>query len=70
MKNTWKVNGLVFRTGPQKRHGVAQKKLSVRYSDDERGKTLSIADENSGVMFVIQFEEILKDITKDGGKAS
>lgn len=64
MKNTWNVDGLVFLMPPQERQGFTPKKFVVRYSDDEMGKTLSISDEKSGVMFSIPFEEILKDMTK------
>lgn len=64
MRNTWKVDGLVFLMPPQEKPGLGHKKFVVRYSDDEMGKTLSISDEKSGVMFSIPFEEILKDMTK------
>lgn len=70
MKNIWNVDGLVFLMPPQEKPGFGHKKFVVRYSDDENGKSLSISDEKSGVMFAIPFEEILNDITKDGGTAT
>ena len=62
---TWKVNGLVFLTGTQKFLGMHKKKFVVRYTSDEIGKSLSIADEKSGVMFQIPFDSILKQIMEE-----
>lgn len=63
---SWKTEGLVFLTDPQPKTTMAKKKFIVRYQKDEIGESLSIADEKSGVMFQIPFEEIHKAI---GGPA-
>ena len=58
---TWYVSGIVtsFQKGyPQ----MMNKKFTVRYTDDELGKSLSIADEKSGVMFHIPFDKIFEEI--------
>lgn len=38
--------------------------LTVRYTSDENGKSLSISDDDGGFMFQIPFSEILEDINK------
>ena len=62
----WDVHGIVtsFQQGIIPR--FMNKRFVVRYTDDEVGKSLSIADERSGVMFQIPFDAIYKDITKGG----
>lgn len=42
---------------------LIQKELVVRYLSDDRGKSLSITDENTGVMFQVPFSDILKEIS-------
>lgn len=67
MRGTWKIKGLVFTTAPQPQQAMAEKAFTVRYTSDAIGKSLSIADEKSGVMFQIPFDGIYKEITKEGG---
>lgn len=62
---SWKVKGLIFTTAPQPKTRMMPKKFVVRYTSDSKGKSLSIADEVSGVMFQIPFEEILNDIKEE-----
>ncbi len=64
MKATWNIEGIVFTTSPQPKtaQGMHQKKFVVRYTSDQIGKSLSIADEKSGVMFQIPFDALYKEI--------
>lgn len=39
-------------------------KLTVRYTSDKVGKTLSISDDMGGFMFQVPFDEIFKEICK------
>ena len=57
----WFVNGIVtsFQKGMPR---MMKKKFCVRYTSDKIGKSLSIADEKSGVMFQIPFDELYKQI--------
>ena len=61
---SWKVDGLIITTAPQPKTRMIPKKFVVRYTSDMRGKSLSIADEVSGVMFQIPFDQIYKEITE------
>jgi hypothetical protein len=61
---TWNVAGIItsFQNGfPQ----FMNKKFVVRYTSDKVGKSLSIADEKSGVMFQIPFDAIYREIMGD-----
>lgn len=62
---TWFVNGIVtsFQKGMPR---MMKKKFCVRYTSDKIGKSLSIADEASGVMFQIPFDELYKQILESG----
>lgn len=62
---TWFVNGIVtsFQKGMPR---MMKKKFCVRYTSDKIGKSLSIADEVSGVMFQIPFDELYKQIVESG----
>lgn len=62
MTRSWKTEGLVYTTEPQPQTAISIKRFVVRYTKDEIGESLSIADEKSGVMFHIPFEEIHKAI--------
>ena len=46
---------------------MTPQKYTVRYTSDKVGKSLSITDEETGVMFLIPFDAISKDI-KEGEK--
>lgn len=59
----WEVDGFTivdvckgFRFNPTK--------LTVRYTSDKVGKTLSISDDMGGFMFQVPFDEIFKEICK------
>ena len=67
MRGTWNIKGLVFTTAPQPKtaQGMREKQFVVRYTADNIGKSLSIADEKSGVMFQIPFDGIYAEIMKD-----
>lgn len=62
---TWFVNGIVtsFQKGMPR---MMKKKFCVRYTSDKIGKSLSIADEVSGVMFQVPFDELYKQIVESG----
>lgn len=62
----WFVNGIVtsFQKGMPR---MMKKKFCVRYTSDKIGKSLSIADEVSGVMFQIPFDELYKQIVENEG---
>lgn len=60
----WKVEGLLFKTRTMR---MRRKEFFVRYTSDEIGKSLSIADEVNGIMFQVPFDEIYKAIT--GGES-
>ena len=62
---TWETEGILtsFQKGfPQ----MQRRRLTVRYTSDSCGKSLSIADEDNGVMFQIPFEGIYREIMKEG----
>ena len=64
---TWRVKGLIIladHDDPDKASMTPQKD-TVRYTSDKVGKSLSITDEETGVMFLIPFDAISKDI-KEG----
>ena len=61
---SWKVDGLIVTTAPQPETRMIPKKLVVRYTSDMRGKSLSIADEVSGIMLQVPFDQIYKEIMK------
>lgn len=64
---TWETEGIL--TSFQKGFPQFQKRrLTVRYTSDKVGKSLSIADEGNGVMFQIPFDAIYHEITKGGEK--
>ena len=58
MRATWKIKGLVAVAT----QGMIPKSFTVRYTSDNIGKSLSIADEANGVMFEIPFDAIYKEI--------
>ena len=62
MNRTWELEGIVFLDKNQKYAGMHRKKFIVRYTSDNIGKSLSIADERSGVMFQIPFDSIYEQI--------
>ena len=60
---TWECKGLItsyHRGFPQ----FIKRKLTVRYTSDKNGKSLSIGDDLSGVLFQVPFEYILSEIEK------
>ena len=57
MRKTFKVDGIIFVEAV-----MIKTKLVVRYTADEIGKSLSIADEHQGVMFQIPFDKIYEQI--------
>lgn len=57
MRATWKIKGLVGTN-----LGMITKDFVVRYTSDNIGKSLSIADEANGVMFQIPFDAVYKEI--------
>ena len=62
---TWETEGIL--TSYQKGFPQFQKRrLTVRYTSDKVGKSLSIADEDNGVMFQVPFDAIYHEITKGG----
>ena len=62
---TWETEGIL--TSYQKGFPQFQKRrLTVRYTSDKVGKSLSIADEGNGVMFQVPFDAIYHEITKGG----
>ena len=62
---TWQTEGIL--TSFQKGFPQFQKRrLTVRYTSDKAGKSLSISDDNNGVMFQIPFDGILQEIMKEG----
>ena len=66
---TWRVKGLIVladHDDPDKAK-MNPYKFTVRYTSDKVGKSLSITDEETGVMFMIPFDAISKDI-KEGEK--
>ena len=68
MRGTWKVKGILHITSPQplEHRGMHPKNYVVRYTADNLGKSLSMADENNGVMFQIPFDGIYNEIIKGG----
>ena len=62
---TWETEGIL--TSYQKGFPQFQKRrLTVRYTSDKVGKSLSIADEDNGVMFQVPFDAIYHEIMKGG----
>lgn len=64
---TWSIEGLLVladHDNPDKA-SMSPQKYTVRYTSDKVGKSLSITDEETGVMFMIPFDAISKDI-KEG----
>lgn len=60
---TWTVEGLIasYHLGfPQ----FAKRRFVVRYTSDKVGKSLSISDEDLGVMFQVPFDAIIREIQK------
>lgn len=57
LRAEWQVAGI---THSEK--GMTPKKLIVRYTSDAIGKSLSIADEELGIMLQIPFDGIYKQI--------
>ena len=57
MTKVFEVDGLIIVEA-----GFLPKKLVVRYSSDQIGKSLSIADDKEGVMFQVPFDEIYEKI--------
>ena len=44
---------------------IKNKNLVIRYTSDENGKTLSIANENDNVMYIVPFDQFLGMIIKN-----
>ena len=65
VKKIWKVQGIVFTDKPQKYIGMRRKRFVVRYMQDNEGTSLSIADEASGVMYLVPFADIQKEISEE-----
>lgn len=67
MRGTWNIKGVLHTTAPQPKtaQGMREKQFLVIYTADSIGKSLSIADEKSGVMFQIPFDGIYAEIMKD-----
>ena len=63
MRGTWNVNGIVSTASPNG-YSMTPKKLCVRYTSDSIGKSLSIADEQLGIMLQVPFDFIEREITK------
>ena len=67
MKNNrtrqWDVEGLLtIRDTKTGNFMTFPKTFCVRYTSDDIGKSLSIADEDGGVMFQVAFDEIFEEI--------
>lgn len=67
----WFVDGFatVYQNGkgkPTLLPRIMKKRFCVRYTSDKVGKSLSIADEKSGVMFQVPFDTLYEEII--GGK--
>ena len=61
----WRVDGLLVAMNegtPTSPTIMRNKKFEVQYTSDKEGKSLSIADEGNGIMFVIPVDAIEKDI--------
>ena len=61
----WEVDGLLFTQNegtPTSPSIMRNKKFFVQYTSDKTGKSLSIADEANGIMFMIPVDAIEKDI--------
>ena len=61
----WFVDGIVtsFQKGLPR---MMKKRFCVRYTSDKIGKSLSITDEQSGVMFQIPFDKLYTEIIERG----
>lgn len=63
---TFEVDGVIWATDPKGNTYPIFKKLVVRYMSDAVGKSLSISDEDHGLMMQVPFNAILKELT--GGR--
>lgn len=61
MYKEWEVEGLKCKY-ERNRPNFKRRKLTVRYTSDEIGKSLSIADEYSNVMLSVPVDRIIKEI--------
>lgn len=60
MYKSWNETGFIITE-----KGFSLTKFVVRYTADKIGKSLSIADEENGVMFQIPMDRISKEISED-----
>ena len=65
MRKMWEVTGMVTDTRDNVGFTIKPKPLVVRYTSDMLGKSLSIADEDLGIMLQIPLDQIYKDITEE-----
>jgi len=63
MTKTFIITGFAYDLTPDK-EGIEVRDFTVRYTADQIGKSLSIADEKRGLMFHIPIDELLKIITE------
>lgn len=59
---TWEVDGVIWATDRKGDTYPIFKKLVVRYMSDTVGKSLSISDEDHGLMMQVPFNAIEKQI--------
>ena len=62
----WEVDGIIWATNLQGGMCPIFAKLTVRYTSDAVGKSLSISDDVHGLMLQVPFDEIEEKIT--GGR--
>lgn len=62
MRGCWDVKG--FRNDHMNNNLFNKTTFQVNYTADKIGKTLSIADKETGIQFSIPFDAIYKEITK------
>lgn len=60
----WPVQGLRIKVSGSG-HSMVKRELWVRYAKDAAGESLSIADENEGLMFEIPFDGMLERLKKE-----
>ena len=60
----WKVDGLLVSVNQSSTSApvMIRKRLVVRYTSDKIGKSLSISDDDNGIMFEVPVDAIEKDI--------
>lgn len=64
MRGSWDLTGMVTDARDPKGYTIQPKTLVVRYKSDKIGKSLSIADEDLGILLQIPFDQIYKEITE------